>query len=229
MAVGRPSNLHRVSTEFASLVTWLRESLPPGVRVAAGLIGEPPESPYPSEEALIARAVAKRQSEFRTGRSYARQALSACGCPAAAIPADRAGAAVWPEGYVGSISHCDGLAIALAASTADVRGLGVDIAKDGPLEADVANLIRRPGELAPLDGGDPATNLMQVFSAKESCIKAYYSDQRVVLEFLDIALLPGPRAGDFLAGTPHAEGAVQIHGRLRQIGSTILSAAFIGA
>lgn len=54
---------------------------------------------YPEEEAVVARAVAKRRREFTAARSCARRAMEKLGVPAQAVPAGergpRAGRPVW--------------------------------------------------------------------------------------------------------------------------------------
>ena len=74
---------------------------------------------YPEEEAVVARAVAKRRREFTTVRACARTALARLGRPPAPIIPGPRGAPGWPPGIVGSMTHCDGYracALALAAS-----------------------------------------------------------------------------------------------------------------
>lgn len=89
--------------------------------------------------------------------------------PVSAVPHERPG---WPPGYVGSISHSVGIAIAVAASAARIRAIGVDIeggSIDGEWEALPIVLSaterRRPTPAVP-------RTLTAVLSAKEACFKA---------------------------------------------------------
>lgn len=83
----------------------------------------------PAERAGLARAVAKRQREFATGRAFARTAMAALGLTAAAVPAASNRAPQWPPGMLGSISHSDELAwvVACRDDQSLVRGLGADL------------------------------------------------------------------------------------------------------
>ena len=49
----------------------------------------------------------KRLSDFATGRYCAMKALEQFGIQDAIIPIGEDRAPIWPEGIVGSISHCD--------------------------------------------------------------------------------------------------------------------------
>ena len=73
---------------------------------------------FPEEEALVAGAVTKRREEFAAGRNAARAALAGLGPPP--CPLLRAGrrAPAWPQGIVGSITHCSGFCCAVVAPAA---------------------------------------------------------------------------------------------------------------
>lgn len=71
---------------------------------------------FPEEAVAVASAVTKRREEFAAGRAAARRALAALGVPAAPLPRGERRAAVWPKGFVGSITHCAGFCAAAAAS-----------------------------------------------------------------------------------------------------------------
>jgi 4'-phosphopantetheinyl transferase EntD len=51
----------------------------PGLRGHGEVFGDPDEALYPEEEATIAKAVDKRQGEFRSVRGCARTALAELG------------------------------------------------------------------------------------------------------------------------------------------------------
>ncbi|NDZ87966.1 4'-phosphopantetheinyl transferase, partial [Streptomyces sp. SID10115] len=61
---------------------------------------------FPAEEAVVANAVDKRRKEFTTVRHCARTALARIGVPAAPILPGHRGAPGWPDGVVGSMTHC---------------------------------------------------------------------------------------------------------------------------
>ncbi len=98
----------------------IEELLPDDVVVVEAL-SDPPEAVlFPAEEALLAQAVEKRPLEFTTVRHCARVALGRLGVPAAPILPGEHGAPQWPEGIVGSMTHCAGYRAAVVARSADV-------------------------------------------------------------------------------------------------------------
>jgi len=138
----------------------------------------------------MARAVLKRQVEFAAGRFCAREALQKLGHDSqATLAVGQHRAPLWPTGYLGSISHGDGLAIAVAASTRDWRGLGIDVERiltDEAAQPLHEHLMKASelamGEAAGLALGDW---LSLVFSAKESLFKALYPFVGRYFDFLD--------------------------------------------
>lgn len=63
---------------------------------------------FNEEREKVAQAVESRQREFATVRYLARRALGRLGRPAAPILPNRRGAPQWPDGIVGSMTHCAG-------------------------------------------------------------------------------------------------------------------------
>ena len=89
--------------------TLLSDVLPDRRRRPAEMYTDPPElAPLPEEEPLIARSVAKRRNEFITVRYCARLALEELGVPPVPILKGEKGEPCWPDGVVGSLTHCDG-------------------------------------------------------------------------------------------------------------------------
>lgn len=139
----------------------------------------------------IARSVRKRQAEYFHGRLVARAALAAIGAPAGAIGSTRDGAPAWPDGVIGSISHCNHLAIAAAVSGSSLRGLGIDVERviDAAQQDSILALVvdsREQALLRTLEGagGLPfRAALTLAFSAKESFYKAVSAVAGRVLEF----------------------------------------------
>ncbi|MFF1416205.1 4'-phosphopantetheinyl transferase [Streptomyces sp. NPDC058280] len=206
-------------------------SLPPPAPVGAGLLA--PLLParvtvvdtfhdsagavlFPAEEALLTRAVPKRRQEFTTARHCARAALARLGIPPAPILPDPRGAPGWPEGIVGSLTHCVGYRAAAVAETSAVAALGIDAEPAEPLrDPDVLAMIADAGERAALDelaAGQPDIPWDRLlFSAKESVYKTWYPltrqwlgfhEARVALDpdgtFTAALLVPGPT----VAGIP---------------------------
>jgi 4'-phosphopantetheinyl transferase EntD len=152
---------------------------------------------HPEEEALVARAVAKRRREFAAVRGCARRAMEKLGVPAQPVVSGERGAPQWPDGLVGSMTHCDGYCAAALVRAADLASLGIDAEPNGPLPEGVGPTVFLPAEterLARLAEQRPAVHWDRIlFSAKESVYKAWYPLTRTWLDFseADITLHPG--------------------------------------
>jgi 4'-phosphopantetheinyl transferase EntD len=158
---------------------------------------------YPEEEATVGRAVEKRRREFVTARTCARQALGRLGLPAQAIPSGEKGEPRWPEGVVGSITHCtDYRACALARST-DLATIGVDAEVDEPLPEGLLPDIALPEErqlILDLEAEAPNVSWDRLlFSIKESVYKAWFPLARQWLGFEDATVTIDPHRGTFSA------------------------------
>ncbi|WIJ45220.1 4-phosphopantetheinyl transferase [Curtobacterium citreum] len=89
------------------------------------------------EAAAVAGALPARRAEFLTGRLLARRALAAIGIGAGSLPVARDGAPVWPEGVVGTITHCTGLRACAVGRRDEHAGIGIDATPAAPLPAGV--------------------------------------------------------------------------------------------
>jgi len=144
----------------------------------------------------LAKAVPKRQAEFVAGRLCAMEALRAAGCIDVVPPgihADRS--PVWPEGFVGSITHAEGFASAAVAPCSRVRGIGIDSERimNEATAAETAAVIVSEAEQSILlesgpNGISRAQRVTLVFSAKESVYKCLYPLTGLPLDFLDLSL-----------------------------------------
>lgn len=181
----------------------LERLLPPAVR-SAYVRADPPEAElFPAEAALVANAVAKRRSEFTTVRHCARLALAELGLsPAPILPGVR-GAPVWPDGIVGSMTHCPGYRGAAVARADEIAGIGVDAEVHGPLPEGVLGLVsseREREQLARLALVRPAVQWERLlFSAKESVYKVWSPLTGRWLGFEDAAVTFDPEAETFSA------------------------------
>jgi 4'-phosphopantetheinyl transferase EntD len=180
--------------------------VPPAVHTRAAYGDELDHTPiHPEEEAAVERAVPKRRHEFSAGRACARAALAQLGHGPVAILRDtRYGAPVWPDGVVGSITHCQGYRAAAVAHAGDILGLGIDAEPHEPLPDGVIGVIhstdRERAALAALREAHPGTHWDRLlFSAKETFYKTLYPYHRRMLGFEEAELLfaaPDP-------ATPH--------------------------
>ena len=97
--------------------------------------------PLPEEEPLIARSVAKRRNEFITVRHCAREALGKLDVGPVPILKGDKGEPCWPDGIVGSLTHCEGFRGAVVARAADVRSVGIDAEPHGVLPKGVLGAV----------------------------------------------------------------------------------------
>lgn len=109
--------------------------MPPYVAVSSGELRNDVPALSPAEQTSIRPMASERLAEFAQGRMHARAALAQLGLASACIAVATDRSPVWPEGFVGSISHVPadparkrpGQVIAVAARTTDCSGLGVDL------------------------------------------------------------------------------------------------------
>jgi 4'-phosphopantetheinyl transferase EntD len=126
------------------------------------------------------------------------------------IGADRT--PIWPDGLVGSISHCDGFCGAVVARSSDLCGIGFDAETSSPLPDDVGRIIYGEEEsshfsdLPKLKGRDWGK---LAFSAKEAFYKCFFPLTRKALNFHHVQVrfgadgdfeITSDPAGDFLSG-----------------------------
>jgi 4'-phosphopantetheinyl transferase EntD len=154
---------------------------------SAELYSDPPGlAPMPDEEPLIARSVAKRRNEFITVRHCARLALGELGLPPVPILKGDKGEPCWPEGVVGSLTHCAGYRGAVVGRGAAVRSVGVDAEPHDVLPHGVLDAISLPeerSELAAIATGVHWDRIL--FCAKEATYKAWFPLTKRWLGFED--------------------------------------------
>jgi 4'-phosphopantetheinyl transferase EntD len=173
-----------------TIVATLLSGVLPGASqglAAAELYDDPPElTPLPEEEPLIAKSVAKRRNEFITVRYCARQALGELGVPPVPILKGDKGQPCWPDGVVGSLTHCDGYRGAAVGRQGEVRSVGIDAEPHGVLPKGVLDAISLPEERAELRALPAGLHWDRIlFCAKEATYKAWYPVTRRWLGFED--------------------------------------------
>lgn len=135
-----------------------------------------------------------RQKEFATGRRCARVVLDSLGFEGGApLVADADGVPVWPEGFVGSISHCRGVVAALAVRTSEYALVGLDLEKTNRLSDAAMKRVIHPEEVDFVQGDQVKASIL--FSLKEAFYKAQFPRHRTPGNFQDLALSVDAAAG----------------------------------
>ena len=157
------------------------------------------------EEELIClspRAAPKRHRDLMAGRAAARRALKQLGGPQIPIPKGPGGAPIWPPGWRGSLSHTEGVAVALVGPAERYQGLGMDIEyRQRRIHKGVISMVCTPKERLWVEGPGWSERLLTLFSAKEAIFKAFYPIESCALGFMDAQLQfeKGSFQGELLA------------------------------
>ncbi|MDX1495113.1 MAG: 4'-phosphopantetheinyl transferase superfamily protein [Longimicrobiales bacterium] len=231
----------------------LEELLEPGVSIAVWGVDVTALDVLPEEAETVTRAVERRRVEFARGRSCARAALTAAGGPAVAIPVGEQRQPVFPSGFVGSITHCQGLVAAAVgrassgqgggiggptgegATNAGLAGLGIDAEEARRVTPDILDMVltefeRRGSSRAATPLDDDAGCV--TFSAKEAVFKAVFPLTGEWLGFKAVGL---EVSGSTFAvawtadsvGRATSERLGRLEGRWRRVGGLILTACWV--
>jgi 4'-phosphopantetheinyl transferase EntD len=219
--------------------------LPAGVAVAESFGDEPEADLYPEEAAAVAGAVERRRREFAAVRACARTALAALGGPPVAVPAD-VGAAqawarrapLWPDGVIGSLTHCDGYRAAAVARHDVLAAVGVDAEPHGRLSQGVRDRVTLGEERDMLtalaaERNDVAWDRV-LFSAKESVFKAWFPLAQRWLGFEECRVeldVDGSVRGTLLVPGPVVDGVriAVLDGRWRALRTHVATAIAVPA
>lgn len=144
--------------------------------VYAEMYDDPPHlAALPEEEPLIARSVAKRRNEFVTVRHCARVAMEQLGVAPAPILKGDKGEPHWPDGVVGSLTHCEGYRGAVVARRTAVRSVGIDAEPHGVLPKGVLDAISLPVERTEISALPGELHWDRIlFCAKEATYKTWF-------------------------------------------------------
>jgi 4'-phosphopantetheinyl transferase EntD len=186
--------------------------LPAVVAVVEAAAGEVHDPMLPEEREALGAAVPSRRAEYAAGRSCARRALSALGqSPQPVLPGSHREPR-WPDGFVGSITHCSGYCAAAVARADEIATIGIDAEVDEPLPHGILEQIAVPDELQWLRAGaaDGVCWDRLLFSAKESVFKAWFPLTRRWLAFEEARVSFAATTGTFdvqlLVDGPHVGG-----------------------
>lgn len=182
------------------------------------------------EAAIMQKAVDKRRREFTAARVFARQAYQTLGgINTLSVVHDDDRAPIWPEGFVGSITHTHTwCAVAMARST-DVRAVGIDVERDLELEERLWDSVCTPRDLEwlrSLPEGRRGDAGKELFSAKECAYKAQYL---ITKKFLGFQAMSVVVEGDAWTATMEQEAGEfrvghRFHGTLRRAPGLVATA-----
>ena len=144
-----------------------------GLSVLAGPIQDRTVELFAEERLLIGKAIAKRQHEFATVRSLAREAMAELGLPAGPILKGSQREPIWPPDMLGSLTHAEDCAVASVARAGAIRSVGIDLEVAGRVGPELHGKLFTARERAELERQDPALAGL-CFSAKEAVYKAVF-------------------------------------------------------
>lgn len=136
------------------------------------------------------KMVAKRRCGFLAGRLCATRALQRAGV-FSQVGTAHGGNPIWPEGYIGSISHTDTRAVACAVTTEHFSAVGLDteIIMTSDLAYELAPLLLNQPECRGSDLMPFNHYVTLVFSAKEALYKSLYPNVGVFFGFEAASLI----------------------------------------
>jgi phosphopantetheine--protein transferase-like protein len=176
-------------TDIESLKSWIVSPDPgPEQVLAAGEIGALQDALDPEEKNYVERAVEKRVREFTAGRSLARLAMQLLGEQPRAVHAGDRRQPLWPQGLIGSITHCDSHCACALARTSRVRSVGIDMEHIGRVKQELWRQLFTSAEqdhLEQLDDEEQRQQATIMFSAKEAFYKLQYPLTGSWLNFTD--------------------------------------------
>jgi 4'-phosphopantetheinyl transferase EntD len=192
---------------------------------------------HPAERACAERMGEKRRREFALGRACARRALAELGIEDFPLLRGERREPIWPQGVVGSLTHCRGFCAAAVARRGEIAGLGLDAEPARALSRRFTERISTPRERRWLAALPPAPDVdwgIVLFSAKESFYKCYFPLARSFLGFRDAEVRLDPGARSFAVqlcrrDAPSVLGARSFRGRYRIDDTRVISAVTLPA
>ena len=205
-------------TDLAGLRRTVAVMAGPDIAVAVQDTQSPEGTLWSREVAAISRAIPARRAEFTAGRVAARQAMTALGLPASAIPMGPDRAPQWPAGLIGSIAHAGRACVVALARSEAFAGIGIDLEPAEPLCADLWETVLRPEEraaLALLPEDQQGLAALRIFVAKEAVYKCQYPQSRTLLGFgaFTVTVSATGFTARFAYDTPPFGAADSFHGQ----------------
>jgi 4'-phosphopantetheinyl transferase EntD len=182
----------------------------------------------------VANAVPKRIQEFAAGRACAKAALAEFGVREIALHAAPDRQPVWPDGFIGTITHTAGFCAAAVAPRTSMLAIGLDTEIVGAPTIDIWPAISRSEELTwvqSLPAREQSAAVTLLFAAKEAFYKCQYPLVGEWLDFHDLLIEAGGWGGS--TGTFAAEATRDIrfarHVALPVVGRYVFHEQFVSA
>ena len=187
---------HRIAADLLPIESALGElrRINRGEFHFSAAVGNPSERLDPAEEAIATGMAMSRRESFHAGRTALRRALQDAGHPTLAVTTDQDGVPRLPYGYIGSVAHKHGRAVAVACRSTVTTGVGIDLEFDDCSdEADLLASVATVSEVNALGHLDAASLALAspatlVLSAKEALYKAVFPVLRTRFDFEDVEL-----------------------------------------
>lgn len=171
---------------------------PPGALLCEAFGDEQPGELFAEEVTPVRHAMARRRREFALGRTCARRALARLGFDAVPIPAGPKREPIWPEGSVGSITHCRGYCAAAVGLTETYMAIGIDAEPNMALLPGLLDKIALPGERDHVRQLGPRVAWDRLlFCIKESVYKVWYPITALWLAFEQVRVDIDADSGTF--------------------------------
>jgi enterobactin synthetase component D len=139
----------------------------------------------------LEQAVSRRKAEYLAGRYLSRKLMLNQGLTAVDVPSGLHRQPLWPEDWLGSISHSNHHAVCCLARRSRIELVGIDVESwlSPELAKEIAPSILNEDETQCLIGlGSIARRVTLAFSAKESLFKALYPRVGRYFEFTDVCV-----------------------------------------
>lgn len=147
--------------------------------------------PFEGQQLVVEFHSARKKAEFTLGRAAADRAIRRLGLsqPPTLLKGKKS-EPIWPEGFIGSITHCEPWTVAAVARRAEIASLGIDLESVRRMRGDdISRLVCCDSELAWVGQGiERWQRLTMLFSAKEAIFKAFYPACQQFFDFRDVRL-----------------------------------------
>jgi enterobactin synthetase component D len=148
---------------------------------------------FEEEKRQIDSFASTRKIDFSTGRYCARKVLETFGKSDVPLLIGSNREPLWPEGYIGSISHSKNLCGAIAGKLDQFRSLGLDIEELSRIQPNIINHVCTPDESLFLQQFDAQTQLHYTtltFAMKEAFYKFQFPITRQYVGFQQVEIDP---------------------------------------